>query len=278
MNFKKSFIITNIFLLITAIVLVSTASRQPVVADGGPNDECEDAQATSITTGNGSERSYSTGDANVVVSGVCIKSGSGMFGDSHSESLDNGLYEAGCYEVAGVGTSTVTVKKLLSGSSCKDISHLDVYTRVVEQELTPTPTDVEQPTPTPTDVEQEPTPTPTDVEQEPTPTPTPTDIEREPTPTVIDKNVTPTPTNTPTPTATPTNTPTPTPTGSVLAAEATPTNTPTPTDDPVDPDVLGAATELPETSAGATPWMLYALIFFTVGIATKAFLTLVEQD
>src|SRR5690606_16771175 len=69
---------------------------------------------------------HDAGSGNIV-SGVCIKSGSNSFGDKqHSEVLDNGKYEDGCYEVSGVGTQIVTVERLGSGPDCKEISHIDV--------------------------------------------------------------------------------------------------------------------------------------------------------
>ena len=62
-----------------------------------------------------------------VVAGVCIKSGDNMFGETgHSGLLGNGVYEGGCYEVTGVGTTTVTVARLASGPTCQNIGHVDI--------------------------------------------------------------------------------------------------------------------------------------------------------
>lgn len=178
-----------IIVLVTFIFAFIALTQNPggsVIADGGPNDECENAQATSIV-GTQNLVSY-TAPSGQIVSGVCIKSGSGMFGDSHSESLTNGTYEVSgtCYTVSGVGTQTVTVTRNFDANTCKGISHIDVY-----YGSQPTNT----PTPTPT-VTNTPTPTPTN-----TPTPTPGDECRN-----QDCEATPTPT----PTVTVTNTPTPT--------------------------------------------------------------------
>jgi hypothetical protein len=87
-----------------------------------------------------------TAPAGQVVTGVCVKAGTGL-----STFILDG---AGiCYSVSGIGTGSVTVTRIGEGPVCKGISHVDFY-------LTP------QPVPTPT-----PTPIPT-----PTPTPTPTPI------------------------------------------------------------------------------------------------------
>lgn len=76
--------------------------------------------------GNEDELTFNAGSGNVV-DGVCIKSGSNMFGgNQHSNVLGNGTYENGCYQVEGVGTQTVTVTRLLSGPSCQGLSHIDV--------------------------------------------------------------------------------------------------------------------------------------------------------
>ncbi len=60
----------------------------------------------------------------------------------------------GCYDVSGLGTSTVTVTKV-GNHHCADIDHVEFYTFACEEE----------------EEEEEPTPTPT---PRPTPTPTPT--------------------------------------------------------------------------------------------------------
>lgn len=236
MNRVYSYLIYFFVLLITAgLFFASQASHNTptVFAHGGSNDECEDiAGIDSLATGNGSQQTY-TAPSGKIVSDICIKSGSGMFGDGHSELLGNGTYNGidnnPCYTVAGIGTQTVTVTKIGSGSSCKDISHIDVYTA----DPTPTPTDTQDtPTPTPTDTQDTPTPTdtpnptPTDVQNTPSPTitPTPTDVLCDPNEeyvngicivvdcpgggdceVVIGKTPTPTPAATSTPTPTPTN-------------------------------------------------------------------------
>lgn len=57
----------------------------------------------------------------------------------------------GCYDVSGLGTSTVTVKKV-GTHHCNDIDHVEFYTFACEEdeEEEPTPTPTPRPTPTPT--------------------------------------------------------------------------------------------------------------------------------
>jgi hypothetical protein len=104
-----------------------------ISANGGKNGECEDAQVKSVENGSENEISYSAASGNIV-EGVCIKSGANMFGDKHSESLGNGTYENGCYEVSGVGTTSVSVKRLKDSKDCQGISHIDIYVGGVESE------------------------------------------------------------------------------------------------------------------------------------------------
>jgi hypothetical protein len=86
---------------------------------------------------------YDAGAGNQV-DGVCIKSGANMFdGNKHSDVLDNGTYEEGCYEVSGVSTQVVTVERLLSGSTCQAISHIDVILSVCGAQCAPCETDCE---------------------------------------------------------------------------------------------------------------------------------------
>ncbi len=151
-------------------------------SDGNP--QCEGGPSVD---GNENVLTY-TADPGKIVTAVCIKSGANMFGDlKHSFPLGNGTYENGCYQVAGVGTATVTVTRLFEANNCQGLSHIDLIVGDVQQE-TPTPTSTTTPTATPTE----------------TPTGTPTG----------------------TPTATPTGTTTATPTGTVTQG-TTPTTTPT---------------------------------------------------
>jgi hypothetical protein len=66
-------------------------------------------------------------------------------GNKHSGVLDDGTYEDGCYEVEGVGSPTVTVTRLLDGSSCQAISHIDIITSICSD--CSDPCDVEVPPP-----------------------------------------------------------------------------------------------------------------------------------
>jgi hypothetical protein len=139
---------------------------------------------------------------------------------------------AGCYEVSGLGTDTLTVRDLPDApSECHAVSHILGKYQQEEPTDTPRPTNTpEDPTETPTDTPEEPTETPTDTPEDPTATPTNT-----PEP----------PTETPTDTPEgPTNTPTETPDG--------PTSTPTDTDVPEDPTATPTATNTPEDPT-ATP-------------------------
>jgi hypothetical protein len=101
-----------------------------------------------------------------VISEVGIKSGTGCFYFTEDGS-------DGCYQVFGIGTQTVNVQRIGSGSSCQAISHIIIYTTDKPKPTPPTPTDEPTPTeePTPTD---EPTPTKPTPTEEPTETPTET--------------------------------------------------------------------------------------------------------
>jgi hypothetical protein len=98
-------------------------------ADGNDSpDAClgKTANVVGSVEGSDSQVSYKVKSFEVV-EGVCIKSGNNSFGDlQHSGVLGNGIYEEGCYEVTGVGTRTVTVKRLIESNDCKGISHIDV--------------------------------------------------------------------------------------------------------------------------------------------------------
>src|SRR3989344_779643 len=189
---KKLFIVVFTIVLMLAALLQNN-NTPVVVAHGGQNNECDNA--TNVNPINGNLATY-TAPSGQVVTGVCIKAGNDMFGDGHSDSLGNGIYNGTsgnpCYVVSGVGTQIVTVTRIGSGSTCKEISHIDVYSGTIPPS-TPTPTPTDDPTPTPTDrVTPTPTNTPTN-----TPTPTPGGGNG-------GNNPTPTPTNIPTTTPTPT--------------------------------------------------------------------------
>lgn len=149
-----------VLIIFTALFVYTSDAQNAAYANGGRNDECEDAQIGSFDEGTGTSRTYVNTDGDTV-SGVCIKAGNDMFGDGHSDQLSNGTYESGCYHVAGVGTSSVTVSKLLTGDTCKDISHLDIYLNDGQGEPTNTPTSQPSTTPTVTTSATY-TPTPTD--------------------------------------------------------------------------------------------------------------------
>jgi LPXTG-motif cell wall-anchored protein len=117
--FKFSIItISLIFLLVSTIKYVD--------AEGGKSKECTDADVRGFHNGD-SKTSYEADD-DKEIEGVCIKSGVNMFDDGHSGKItDNGEYEDACYKVSGIGTDSLTVKKLFDGRECQDLSHLDIY-------------------------------------------------------------------------------------------------------------------------------------------------------
>lgn len=173
-----------IFLIFGSFLLVNSLVR----ASGGDNDECEDAQETSFEDGDEDEMEY-TAPEGQIVSGVCIKSGNNMFSDGHSESLEDGDYEDGCYTVEGVGTNTIVVERNFESDTCQGISHLDIYTddqnnneegdgdeeNEDEEDEESNGQSEEEGDGVENEGNQEPTPSPTPSPSEsPTPTPTPT--------------------------------------------------------------------------------------------------------
>jgi len=110
---KLSFLLP---LLTALIVTVSSLANfnLNVFADGtGSEAACDNADETSVDPDDDGSTTpfvfnFDAGSGNTV-SGVCIKSGNNMFGDSHSGLLGNGTYESGCYTISGVGTQVVTI-------------------------------------------------------------------------------------------------------------------------------------------------------------------------
>lgn len=129
-----------------------------------------------------------TAPTDKVIKEVKIKAGIKCYGPYTSD----GTYEFDrfgpnrCYQIEGIGTQTVNVKKVGIGYGyfCQDISHIEVIWEDPASSPTPTPGCSHTPTPTPTPSES-PTPTPTPSES-PRPTPTP---EESPTPTPVDEDV-----------------------------------------------------------------------------------------
>lgn len=174
-----------IFLTIVSMLLFSLVTGRAIYATGdGSPAECEDPDAKSEDN---EDTLSHTAPAGTTISGVCIKSGTNMFGGaSHSGLLGDGTYESGCYSVSGVGTGTVTVERVGEDSpTCQGLSHIDVFYSSATPTPTPTATPTETPTPTPAPTAT-PTVTPTAspaaaagavagaaAESTPTPTPTP---------------------------------------------------------------------------------------------------------
>jgi hypothetical protein len=131
-------------LLVTLVGVALVGGSQTVYADGnGSPSECLDTNPDVIGSVSGTDdlvvKDVGSGK---VVDGVCIKSGNYMFnGATHSGVLGNGEYSGDyqfpnvfpsfddCYEVSGVGTQEVTVKRNQGTPSCKGISHIDVVTK-----------------------------------------------------------------------------------------------------------------------------------------------------
>ncbi len=221
------------------VAMFLSIAQQPATAeDGGP---C--GTGFEVKLEGGGPFTYTT-SADKVISEIIIKSGVACISFTSNGS-------DGCYSVSGIGTQTVTIQRVGDGSTCQEISHVLIYTRIGNSP-TPTKTPTNTPTNTPTDT---PTNTPTDTPAN-TPTDTPTNTPTDtPTNTPVTKtpdipNITPTPGTpevTETPIYTPTDVPTETPT-------ATPTNTSTET--PGTPDVTGTpgTPETPEvTETPGTP-------------------------
>jgi len=244
----SSLIITLFLGLLSSVYFLPNSSNS-ALANGGSNNECNDVSDISPISVN---LATYTAPSGYTITGVCIKAGNDMFGDGHSGVLGNGTYNGttgnACYVVTGVGSQTVTVTRIASGNSCKELSHIDVY-KTNAPTVTPTPTPTVTPTVTPTPTR---TPTPTVTPTlTPTGTPTPTHVCSNSTSCNTGSNNTPTPTtvitNTPTPTQEASSSATPTPTsqnnsGSVQGSSASSNN----------PQVQPAAAVLGATTMAAT--------------------------
>lgn len=120
--------------IISSSILAYTAlTPAAVLSSGNGSEVCQNPQIKSYKSDSESQMTYT--DSNNIIDSVCIKSGSKMFnGNQHSSPLGNGTYENGCYEVSGVGSNTVTVKKLKDGNTCQGLSHLDIFTKQATEE------------------------------------------------------------------------------------------------------------------------------------------------
>lgn len=212
MNLSGKSVNLLVSLTLIAGLVTSLVSTNPThniahaanVKIGGNGYQCEGASTNRWKTEN---ESVATLPSGYTFSKIVVKAGQGCIEVSPTNTAST------CYSVNISGT-TVTVTKIGTGSSCKDISHLEGTYSQSTPTATPTPTN--DPTPTPT---EDPTPTPT---ESVTPTPPVCDEGQ-----VYDGGLqicidcpnggtceviigkTPTPTVTPTPTNAPTVTPTP---------------------------------------------------------------------
>src|SRR5688572_14703666 len=117
-------------------MLVSPSPRAEADGSGSPTDclGSTGVEGSIGATGGGSQATF-TVESDEVITGVCIASGSMMFGGTgHSGVLGNGTVED-CYTVTGVGTQTVTVTRGTESSTCQDISHIDVVFEEDVEEL-----------------------------------------------------------------------------------------------------------------------------------------------
>jgi len=132
---SKKFIVIALFLLIAALVLSACASiAKAKEAPGVQADlalagagNCLDPQAGKDESG----PFVGTADPGYVISAVAIKTGLG--GCLNSPYTTDGTYEPdtggpnACYQIVGIGTSSVTVTKVGQGAGavCQDISHIE---------------------------------------------------------------------------------------------------------------------------------------------------------
>src|SRR5262245_35510403 len=106
---------------IAAVLAIALGSSSIAQADGnGSPPECMTGLKAE---GNQDLLIFDVGPGKIVT-GVCIHSGSNMFGgNQHSGILVDGIYENGCYQVSGVGTQVVTVERIgTPGPNCQGLS------------------------------------------------------------------------------------------------------------------------------------------------------------
>lgn len=145
----KRLVVTSLIVLSLSLGVFSISNTtayadgngSPVACNSNPNANPSAANVLGSKSGSDDLVVVDAGAGNVVT-GVCIKSGSGTFGgDTHSGVLSNGVHDNGCYQVSGVGTQVVRVTRLTDSNVCKGISHIDVLfaptQRTVVQPLNP---------------------------------------------------------------------------------------------------------------------------------------------
>ncbi|MFC1626703.1 hypothetical protein ACFL1P_00700 [Patescibacteria group bacterium] len=139
---KKQITSLLFVLILLSIALITITNYSQVSAHGGRNNEC--LNGINVESGTGDEKSYQS-TANTIITGLCIKAGNSMFEDGHSEIItSNGITE--CYDITGIGTEVITITRQENSSSCKELSHIDVYIDNNIETITPSPTRTPLPT------------------------------------------------------------------------------------------------------------------------------------
>ncbi|MCR4306136.1 MAG: hypothetical protein NUV73_03575 [Candidatus Daviesbacteria bacterium] len=260
--------------LIVAIIfglgIVFVPAYSNILADG-ENSPVECTNAEGSAQGNDNILSV-TAPAGEIVDGVCIKSGSNMFGETgHSGVLGNGTFEDGCYSISGVGTATATVTRVGSGSDCQELSHIDgIFGTPITPVSSPSPSPSASPSPS-----TSPSPSPS-ASPSPSPSASPSpSVSPSPSPTPSPSpSASPSPTPTPTPAASPSPSPTTTVSGgeggTAAVAGAVAESSPEPT---IEPAVLGASAEAEELPATGIEirWFILGLLTLLMGIGFTTF-------
>lgn len=264
-------VLTSFVILFSAVLNLNFR----VFADGAGSDATCSSTDTSVDPGDNETQTpfvvnFDAGSGNIVT-GVCIKSGSNMFGGNQHSTLitANGTVENGCYTISGIGTQFLTVTRNLSSSNCQGISHLDIEIEpVASPSPSPSPSPSVSPSPSPS-ASSSPSPSPNpsaspspspSVSPSPSPSPTPSPS---PSPTPYPSpSPTPNPSPSPSPSPSPTPYPTPTPSPSV---SPTPSPVPSPSPSPDDecngicdntggvPSPSPSASPSPSSSPSPTP-------------------------
>jgi hypothetical protein len=138
--FKTGALMTMVLLGATAAYVVAG----PVAAAPGGGGTCI-VGATKID--NPGDFEVITAPAGQVITQVAVKAGSAQSGGGCFLFTADGIDPSGCYAVSGLGTSSVTVERVGTGSACKGISHIEYVLGPGTTPTTPTtPTTTTSPT------------------------------------------------------------------------------------------------------------------------------------